>query len=730
MAKAQPKLVLSPSRDIPFDKLILSQSNVRTIKAGVSIEDLADDIDRRGLLHGLNVRPHRDAAGAETDLFEVPAGGRRYRALEILVKRKRFAKDGPVPCVVKATDDPVSAEEDSLAENTFREPLHPLDEFRAMKRLADKGQGEEEIAAHFRVTPAVVRQRLKLASVSPKLHEVYAEGAMTLDQLMAFSVNDDHTRQEQVWELLTHAHSKSPGFIRQRMTENTVRAYDRRALFVGLDAYIAAGGSVMRDLFEADDGGWLQDAALLDRLVADKFEAEAQVLRERGWKWVAVAVEFPYGHNFEMSEIEALDGAPTEEQTTRVAALRAEVEAVEAEYGSLNELPDEVVTRVEAIEEELEALLHPEPAYDPAEMARAGVFLSLDDEGTLEIEAGFIRPDDELAQTPDTEEEDDDGDGEGDDDTAATGPAGAPGARSEPAIQRTVITLGGRGAGAEPEEDEGEILKPLPDRLVQELTAHRTLALQDAFAQSPSVAFAAVLHVMVLSTFYGARWDSCLGLSMHKAEFPFQASGLKDSASAKAIEARRKRWDDRLPKDEHDLWDALQQLDATDQAALFAFCASNVVNAVREFAPRYDTGRITSGTVARRIAHSDVLARAVGLDMVGAGWIPTVDNYLGRVTKAYVLKAVTEGKGAQAASLIDHLKKDHMAREAERLLADAAWLPEPLRTPVLEAVDPTAETPVDAVEPTDGEGEALPEFLAEDEARAGDPDPAHAMAAE
>lgn len=726
MAKAQPKLILSPSRDIPFDKLILSQSNVRLVKAGVSIEDLADDVDRRGLLHGLNVRPYFDSEGLETDLFEVPAGGRRYRALEILVKRKRFAKDGPVPCVVKAANDPVSAEEDSLAENTFREPLHPLDEFRAMKRLADKGQGEEEVAAHFRVTPAVVRQRLKLASVSPKLHEVYAEGGMTLDQLMAFSVNDDHTRQEQVWELLVHGFNKSAGFIRQRMTENTVRAFDRRALFVGLDAYVAAGGAVMRDLFEPDDGGWLQDAALLDRLVAEKFETEAQAYRAQGWKWVAVAVEFPYGHNYEMSEIEPLDGTPTEAQTAQIAALRADLEAIEAEYGSLNELPDEVATRLETIEQDLHALLNPVPVYDPIEMARAGVFLSLDEEGVLEVEAGFVRAEDEPVETP----EEEDGEGDGDDAEAEVDPDALEGDRPAPAVQRAVITLGGRGAAAEPDEEESEILKPLPDRLVQELTAHRTLALQDAFAQSPSVAFAAVLHVMVLSTFYGSRWDSCLGLSMHKAEFPFQASGLKDSASAKAIEARRKRWDDRLPKDEHELWDALQELDAADQAALFAFCASSVVNAVREFAPRYDTGRITSGTVARRIAHSDVLARAVGLDMVGAGWTPTVDNYLGRVTKAYVLKAVAEGKGAQAASLIDHLKKDHMAREAERLLADAGWLPEPLRTPALETVDPTAEVPADAVEPNDGDGEALPEFLAEDEAPAGDPDPAHAMAAE
>ena len=92
MAKAVQKIKLSPSRDIPFNKLALAQSNVRRTKAGVSIEDLAEDIARRSLLQSLNVRPITDAEGQETGMFEVPAGGRRYRALELLVQQKRLAK--------------------------------------------------------------------------------------------------------------------------------------------------------------------------------------------------------------------------------------------------------------------------------------------------------------------------------------------------------------------------------------------------------------------------------------------------------------------------------------------------------------------------------------------------------------------------------------------------------------------------------------------------------------
>src|ERR1700724_3262890 len=120
MAHAAKKITLSPSRDIPFNKLLLSQSNVRRIKAGVSIEELAEDIARRGLLQGLSVRAVADEAGVETGMFEIPAGGRRYRGLELPVKQKRLAKTAPVPCVVREGGIP---EEDSLAENVQRAPL-------------------------------------------------------------------------------------------------------------------------------------------------------------------------------------------------------------------------------------------------------------------------------------------------------------------------------------------------------------------------------------------------------------------------------------------------------------------------------------------------------------------------------------------------------------------------------------------------------------------------------
>src|SRR3546814_3555472 len=171
---------------------------------------------------------------------------------------------------------------------------------------------------------------------------------MTLDQLMAFSVSDDHARQEQVWELLAHSWNKEPSFIRSKLTENTVRVSDKRALFVGIDAYTEAGACVLRDLFTADDGGWLQDAALLDTLVAAKLQAETARIGSEGWKWVLAAVDLPYGQLGSLREIDSDLAALTDTESARAEALTAEGNDLEAEYADGEELREDVGARVDA----------------------------------------------------------------------------------------------------------------------------------------------------------------------------------------------------------------------------------------------------------------------------------------------------------------------------------------------------------------------------------------------
>lgn len=698
MAKAPQKIVLSGSRDIPFDRLSLSQSNVRRVKAGVSIGELADDIVRRTLLQSLNVRPILDSEGAETGDFEVPAGGRRFRALELLVKQKRLAKNAPIPCVVKAANDDVLAEEDSYAENTFREPLHPLDQFTGMQAMVDKGEDVESIAAHFLVTPAVVNQRLRLAKVSPKLRDIYADDDMTLEQLVAFSVSTDHERQEQVWEQLSHSFNKSGQFIRDRLTEDAVRVADKRVRFIGADAYLAAGGSeAMRDLFQPDDGGWLTDPALLDRLVAEKLQAEGAKIGAEGWKWVATAVDIPWGVTHGMRELDGVETPMTPEEEATLARLQEEADALECEWNDSPEIPGEVHARLAALDEEIGSIVDRPKAFDPAEMAHAGAFVSIERDGSLCIERGYVRPEDEPAVEADTPETPDDADPG----------VGAEGEADGNAAGSNVVSIS---ATSQDEDDEdGEVVKPLPDRLVAELTAWRTLALQDAFAQNPSTAFAAMLHAFVLDCFYHASRESCLEVSLRKVSFGLASTGLRDSAPAKAIAERHKRWADRLPDSDKELWDALLQFDGAEQAALFAHCASMAVNAQQEVVPKYDNGRISKHMVERRIAHSHVLARVVGLDLIGAGWRATVPGYFTSVTKPRIIADVAEAKGSKFAEMIDHLKKADMAREAERLLEDSDWLPEPMRTPILaDALAPEGNEPGE-------EAQSLPAFLDDDQ---------------
>lgn len=649
--KSSQKIALSASRDIPFDRLVLSQSNVRRIKAGVAIEELAEDIARRTLLQSLTVRPVLDESGAETGMFEVPSGGRRYRALELLVKQKRLARTAPIPCVTRTEG---IAEEDSLAENVQRAPLHPLDQFRAFQTLREKGQSEEEIAAAFFISVAVVRQRLKLAAVSPRLLDVYADDGVTLEQLMAFTVSPDHGRQEQVWEAVQRSYSKEPYTIRRMLTEGAVRASDKRAQFVGAEAYEYAGGIILRDLFQSDDGGWWQDAALLDRLVAEKLAREAEAIKAEGWRWVEFLPDFPYGHSYSLRRLHGEAEPLSEDEQAAREALQAEYDALEASCEGLDEIPEETDHRLAEIETALAAFEHRPLVYDPNEVACAGAFVSIDGSGHLRVERGFVRPEDEPpveAVEPDT---------------------GANVANSD---DIGAVTVAARVDGpadvvaAEPEEDEG--VRPLSDRLVMELTAHRTVALREALANDTHIAFVAALHALTLRLFYRYALDTCVEIEPKSAVFTAQAPGLADTASALAIEARHASWAATLPKEPDELWAALIGFDGDSRQALFAHCVALTVNAVAEPYNRRP----------KALAHADRLAEALDLDMASAGWKPTIEGYLGRVTKGRILEAVREAKGARAADRIAHMKKGEMAEAAEGLLADTGWVPEPLRTP-------------------------------------------------
>lgn len=676
MSKTE-KISLNTTRDIPFSSLRLSQANVRRVQDGLSIEELAIDIRRRGLLQSLNVRPQLDAEGNETGLFDVPAGGRRFRALEWLVKQKQLAKDAPVPCIVR-TDG--IAEEDSLAENIQRVALNALDQFRAFKVLADKGLDEDEIAARFFVPVQVVKQRLRLAEVAPPILDAYEAGTIPLEIVMAFTVNPDMDRQAAVFEQLRNNRDLGTWRIKRLLTETTVDAADKRVRFIGLDAYVEAGGNVLRDLFTEDGGGWLSDPALLDRMVTDKLAAAADTVRAEGWKWVEVATDFPYGHHFDLDELISAIPQLTDEESTELQAAVDELNALTGEYeGSDDDLPEAIATRLAELDAVIERLENPTPVYQPEDIAIAGVFISIDRAGALLIDKGYVRPEDRRPEPNALETEDDDPSNDQTHDLDG---------RSAAAGVASLDTFPDAQA-----EIEDMTIKPLPDILHRELTAYRTLALRNAVAGDSHIALTALLHHLCLDSFFFSRrvGGSCLQVTINSVSLDHQGPDLKDCAAARDYICRLDYWRGTMPA-EGDLWEFVASQSNDYRSGLLAFFISRGINALYEPNARAGYNGPSASTVQQRLRIADRIATTVKLDLAADGWTPTVDNYLGRVPKARILQAVEQGCGGDAAGRIDHLKKADMAAEAEALLKTSGWLPEPLRTPDL-APDGTVEPP-------------------------------------
>ena len=615
---------------IPLSKLVPSRANVRKTGGSVAIDELAASIEAHGLLQNLQVR------AAAKGTFEVVAGGRRLAALKLLAKKKAIAKNTSVGCNVLDDED---AGEISLAENVVREPMHPADQFEAFHALAGTGKGPEEIAARFGVTATVVRQRLKLASVSSKLIELYRAEEMTLDQLMAFTVSDDHAAQEAAWENLPEF-NRNPSAIRRALTEAHVEADDARAIFVGLDAYRAAGGEIVRDLFQPEHEGYLTDAALLDRLACERLQREAESLRAQGWKWVEIMPEIDYAalRGYGQVEGERVPLAP--EQAEEAERLTAEYEGLIEEHGEDPE--PEIAEELDALQVRIDALSDTPEIWPPETMAQSGAIVGIGQDGGLRIERGLVRPEDKrnLAVEQD----------------------------GEPAVANGTAN----GAKLEPKS-------PLSAKLIEDLTAQRTAALRMALADNPQVALVAVVHAIALPVFYGSYFETgtCLDLRIQSADL---RGSVKDTAENRAftrLSERQENWAEELPKETDQLWDWLLAQDSATLMGLLAVASAFSVNAVQK--PHERPGQ-------PRLAHADRLAASLKLDMA-QWWQPTAASYIGRVSKALILEAVSEGVSPEAADNLSKLKKDELAASAEERLAGKRWLPAILRTPALATAD-------------------------------------------
>ena len=600
---------------IPLNQLVPSAANVRKTASTAGIEELAASIAAHGLLQNLQVRP------APKGKYEVVAGGRRLGALKLLVKQKRMDKDADIPCHILDGED---AGEISLAENAVREPMHPADQFAAFYDLTQRGKGVEEIAARFGVSVPVVRQRLKLAAVSPRLMQLYREDELSLDQLMAFTVTDDIAAQETAW-FDSLGWQRDPANIRRALTTAHVEADDRRALFVGLETYKQAGGHIALDLFQPEHEGYLIDVPLLDRLVAEKLRQEADPIRAEGWRWVEIMPQFDYAERQMFKRVPASSDALSTEAQAELDHLQTAYDGLIEEHGDDPE--QEIVEQLASLSDEMEAITAIAQVWSNEDKALSGAIITLERDGSLLVERGLVRVED---------------------------------------AKRVFAAREG-----------GQALEPVPPssglsaRLVSDLTAERTAALRAMMMDNGKVALAALAHALALRVFFGRETgkESCLDLSLVSRDLDTNGQVASSSEAAQRIQARSQDWQSRLPEDSADLFGWVLAQPESTVMDLLVFCAAQSLDAVRSKQDRANSPHL---------AHADRLAETLGLDMA-QWWEPSADRYLGRVPKALVLEAVAEGVSPQVSQSLASLKKNVLVIRAQERLKGKGWLPTVLR---------------------------------------------------
>lgn len=666
---AAPLEVADPTKNlilVPLSQLLprRSKRNVRTTPRQ-SIPELAASIARVGLLQNLIV-----ILSADGEQYEVVAGDRRLTALKLLAKKKRIAADYEVPCLLVAD---ASARTVSLAENVQRENMHPADQFVAFAALVKEGRPIEDIAGDFGVSPLVVQRRLKLANVSPRLLADYRSGnpgAVTLEQLMALTITDDHAAQEAAYYGAPEW-QRGASALRDRLTEREINASHPLVRFVGLDAYTAAGGGLRRDLFaEGDAGTYLTDATLLETLVRGKLDAMAEDVRTEGWAWVEAVPHMSHADRQTFQNAPRQRHEPTARQARRIASLQTRLEKIDAELEDAYDAEDEgkagpLESRREQVAEELQAVEDALQGYAPEVRAVAGAIVTLDREGEAVIYRGLLR-------------------------------------EAEAKALRTLEKLRQGFVGESANDDEGDEPEApktasVSDRLAQRLSAHRTVALQVEVARHPLVALAALVHGMV-QTVLQDRYhghDLPLGVSLKMQDrLESLAPDVSESPAAVALRTLQEVAGEALPEDGAELFAVLLAKSQDELVRLLAVCVASTVDVVTPRAAQHQPGT--------------ELAQAVELDMA-AWWKPTAEGYFQHVPKAVILEAVNQYAPAHVTRL-SKLKKGDIASEAERLADGTAWTPAIFQTGhhtepegVPEAAD---EADADAPEDATSEEEA------------------------
>lgn len=610
---------------VPLTKLVPSAINVRTTGRDKGIDGLAASIAARGLLQNLVVR------ATEEGKYEVVAGGRRLAALKQLCKAKKLPKSYMVPVQIVGED---AALEASLAENVMREQMHPADQFAAFAGLIAQGHSIEDVAARFGVTPGVVTRRMKLASLSPVIIEAFRADKLTLEQVMGFTVTDNQAEQEQVFADISEWHHPAErSRIVQLLTHEKMKTTDHRFRFVGEDAYIAAGGAITRDLFDERDTGYAEDSALVLRLATERLTAMIPEVLAQGWKWIEADPALTYDTMRTFARIHPRHVELNEDDAARLSALAEEYDRL-AEDGDTPD--DETSERLDTIDAEMESLRDKERAFDPAEMALAGGWLALHNDGSVKLELGYVRPEDRPALD---------------------------------ALRRPINTDGQNENG----DDDAEPVTPaptgpkVPEALLAELHAARTIALRLELVKRPDIALRVLAHSLAVREM--SHGTPVLTVHPSTTYIPEnQRVGCPDETP---LNDQRSRWNMRLGGDAARMWDAIMALSDEDVLDLIAVLSASLVDAT------YSKGQ--NGSAAKPGIYAEKLAATLDLDM-RQHWTPTAATYFGRVSKDAITEAVTEAASEAEAAKLAGLKKGVMAEEAALIAADTTWLPAPLRT--------------------------------------------------
>ena len=640
LSKAEIEAVIeaSPRTTVPFNKLVLSDSyQVRLVgsTSKLSIAELAASIKENNILQNLIVT--KGARG----MFEVCAGGRRLEALTLLFNNGDLSENYPVPVLIVPADKALIA---SLSENVFHIPMHPADEFTAFAKLIADGKSVEDVAAAFGVTPLVVKRRMKLAAVSPKLVAQFREGKIGLDCLMVLASVDDHDKQDQTWAGAP-MWNRRPDYLRQLLTQGEIES-DRDAVvkYVTLKAYEKAGGTLRRDLFSDDDKkAYLLDAPLLEKLATEKLQKRAKQLAAEGWKWVDVRIRYDYDEFVKFGELRKSRREPTEQEAitlgeldTRLASLHERMEVLTDADGNEDEF--------EKLERESEALQAQVKSLDdtlsewPAELkVYAGCVVFVGNDGAPALKCGLVRPED-----------------------------------------RNEMAQAARQAG-EGESNESLVSLPSPktrpvhsEKLMRRLTAHRVAAVQAELVDRPDVALAAItahLAVKLLTDgyprMYGREDALTVSATNTHASLHSEADDMKTSPAWQRMEAERAAWVARLPESVDAVFPWVLEQDQANVLRLLTFLVASTVTGV------YGEERSNQST--------DALAVALGLDM-RKWWSATGASYFSHVSKGRIQEVVTEAIDANAASPLAALKKDAAVTGAEQSVAESGWLPSFLHT--------------------------------------------------